>query len=829
LKLITIYIISFFVGFFFITVRPTAAQTTDPALDEHPIRCLTSIILDYEQNPDSREDLGHILGINSLEDWEKKKQNQAQIMAADTLMSASGRFQLIYETSGDNAVPLTDANQNTIPDYVEWAANYADSSWTHLVVNLGFVDPVPDLSKPINIRFLKMNSYGFFQSGTRTMTIHNNFTTAPFPTPNRDPEGNQKGALKVTVAHELKHAIQFATIGNPGSNWIEMDATMAEEVVFPTVKDYLNYLTSGRTTGNTQSLFLNPSISAPNQYYHATFGLYYRERFGDQFWVDVWNRANSVNTTNLFLMMEQELMSRNHNPDDELITMYLWHLASGSSGSVDGYGFKDKLLYPNSIPSNTDLESRLPYTSTWRSFTQRSANFFIFSRDTHEEFDELYLALLRQLGSKKRMGFGVIYWLSDGSVRTQIIRSDDDREFFTGQTSSRNTLNFGFYGIRIPVESAYIRKIGVALVNPNAFPQSAQLVTGTNLNPSTNQLANFTRTAINPDARTEAEALLDKLVLQSSVTQIDNPIELLSADVSANGRATTFDASLILQKGSGILTHFPADPNHEVFVPRPSLYALPGQSVSNNYTLNQIATVQNIRLEPVFGDPDHPNGIDDTLRVHLISESSTLFHSAFIELDYDTTSIFFDSFSAAFDQSASYTVSRNSTISNRLRLALASDLPVQPSDTLITLHFTPKKDTSVTLSLRYVQIDEHVSQQLNLSKTVHVRPSDAVSIERPTELPIAVRLNPAYPNPFNPTTNIPFEINELSIVTLELFDILGRRVATIVNDSYPAGSYTMPFQATSLASGIYNIQLTVIPEGNPGNSHRLTQRITLLK
>ncbi len=833
MKFYFIHITCFTLGLFTITTLPLQAQMSDTPHHEHTIRCLTPIILEYEQNPESRAELGQILGVSSFQEWEKKKQYEAQILTADTLMSASGRFQLIYETSGNNSIPLADADENGIPDYVERAAEYADSSWTHLVQNLGFVDPVTDLQNPIFIRFRAYNGiYGQFQRSerdgivTQTITVDNDFVNFPR---NKDPEGDQLGALKVTIAHELKHAIQFATINNPGSNWIEMDATMAEEVVYPNVKDYLNYLGIRRPDGNHYDIFLNPSRSAPFQYYQATFGLYYRERFGDQFWVDVWDRADSLNTTNMFQMMEQELVLREENPDDVFITMYLWHMASGQTWSVEGYGFNDKLLYPDIITTNNDLEKGLPHASTWKPLAQRSANYFDFLPEEIGEFETLYLGLLRQFGSQRRVSLGVVYWMDDGTITTQIIRSDTDQERFAGQTSNRANLTFGFYGYKLPVDFSNIRRIGVALVNPNSIPQSAQLITGTNLSPSTNRLAEFTRTTMNPDARTEAEALLDRLVLQSSVTQIDNPLELLSADVTANGRATPYDASVILQKGTGTIIEYPADPDNEVFVPRPSWYTQADAPLSKYLDSGQISDVQNLRIESVFGDPDDPNSIDDTLRVYLISDSPAQFNSAHIEIDYDTLALFYNSFSTAFDPSATFTASRNSTISNRLRLAFASELTTQPSDTLITLYFTPKKDTTVTLTLRHLELDETYVQSFNLSDSAAVRPSEGVSIERPSDLPLTVKLNPSYPNPFNPSTVIPFEVSQLSFVTLDVFDILGRRVATIVNDSYSAGRYSVPFNATSLASGMYIIQMTVTPEGNAGKTQRLVQRVTLLK
>ena len=67
-----------------------------------------------------------------------------------------------------------------------------------------------------------------------------------------------------------------------------------------------------------------------------------------------------------------------------------------------------------------------------------------------------------------------------------------------------------------------------------------------------------------------------------------------------------------------------------------------------------------------------------------------------------------------------------------------------------------------------------------------------------------------YPNPFNPKTNIGFRIANLpdgkagfGFVTLKVFDVLGREVATLVNEEKPAGSYEVEFNASSLSSGIY--------------------------
>jgi hypothetical protein len=75
---------------------------------------------------------------------------------------------------------------------------------------------------------------------------------------------------------------------------------------------------------------------------------------------------------------------------------------------------------------------------------------------------------------------------------------------------------------------------------------------------------------------------------------------------------------------------------------------------------------------------------------------------------------------------------------------------------------------------------------------------------------ISYQLFQNYPNPFNPTTVIEYELPEPSAVKLELFDVLGRKVATLVDARQEAGSYRYRLQAASLslASGVYLYRLT---------------------
>jgi hypothetical protein len=72
-----------------------------------------------------------------------------------------------------------------------------------------------------------------------------------------------------------------------------------------------------------------------------------------------------------------------------------------------------------------------------------------------------------------------------------------------------------------------------------------------------------------------------------------------------------------------------------------------------------------------------------------------------------------------------------------------------------------------------------------------------------TGIPGAFELSQNYPNPFNPSTTIRYAIPTTGMTSLKIYNILGQEVATLVNEVLPAGVYTVRFDASSLASGLY--------------------------
>jgi hypothetical protein len=90
-------------------------------------------------------------------------------------------------------------------------------------------------------------------------------------------------------------------------------------------------------------------------------------------------------------------------------------------------------------------------------------------------------------------------------------------------------------------------------------------------------------------------------------------------------------------------------------------------------------------------------------------------------------------------------------------------------------------------------------------------------------LPTRFALVQNYPNPFNPATTVQFDLPKASNVKLEVFNVLGQRVTTLVNGEVPAGYHKIPWNAGDQASGLYFYRLTA--DGNVID----TKKMMLLK
>jgi len=216
-----------------------------------PIKSATPIILEAKQNR-------HLLFKENEFILQRPTDSSDEDYYGDgitvwTYDSPSGNFKIHYtedNTNGD-AVFGSDGDQGTIPQYVIDLASYLDNSWTQIITNMGYTAPPSDGTAggdcKVDVYLLDMGAYGYTdnetcsQSGcTVYLAIENDFVGSP---ENLDSDQRQ-GSQKVTAAHEFFHSSQFQYTTNISANgwWMEATATWMEDIIYPTVKDYLNYI-----------------------------------------------------------------------------------------------------------------------------------------------------------------------------------------------------------------------------------------------------------------------------------------------------------------------------------------------------------------------------------------------------------------------------------------------------------------------------------------------------------------------------------------------------------------------------------------------------------
>jgi hypothetical protein len=308
-------------------------STAEPYVTRGVTMALRDIRVNWNQLSDSAQRIVQ----NILTRWS----------TAFTYVSPGGFFKFHFDTTGTNSVPPADADLDGIPDFVEKCGSYCDSSLNRQL-GLGYVAPPSDGTaggdSKYDVYFENMSYYGYTQPEvagpqpwndyTSYLVLHRNFLG--FPT-NTDPEGNQAGAAKVTCAHELHHAIQFAyNVFQP--NWyMEMDATAMETVVFPHTNDNYNYLSS--FFGSPETSLMDNSI---HEYACFIWGLYLIQKFDTSLTVAAWQGGRYAD---IYATISDTMMARyGWSQDSAFADFAVWCYCTGSRN--DGLHFSDAAHYP---------------------------------------------------------------------------------------------------------------------------------------------------------------------------------------------------------------------------------------------------------------------------------------------------------------------------------------------------------------------------------------------------------------------------------------------------------------------------------------------------
>ena len=279
--------------------------------------------------------------------------------------SPGGKFVVQYDTTGDNAVPLADLNLSGTPDWIELVAHVADSCLaqyaamgydTHLKTGSARY-PIALVERPGGYTYV----YGVTFSSGR-MEIDDDFADTNF-------ESRGEAGLRVTIAHELFHSVQFQYVTSGPTWWMEMTATFMEEVMYDPVNDYYQYLNPDYWDSVT--IYEAPGegidyfpFGGVYPYGGAVFPIFLDERYGRAGIIaairDTYDDNPAGNSAAIVSALESHLA----RPIDEMLAeFWTWSYFTGARTAGFGYGFEeaagyrpaplDPVEYPGAAADNT--------------------------------------------------------------------------------------------------------------------------------------------------------------------------------------------------------------------------------------------------------------------------------------------------------------------------------------------------------------------------------------------------------------------------------------------------------------------------------------------
>jgi hypothetical protein len=303
-----------------------------------------------------------------------------------------------------------------------------------------------------------------------------------------------------------------------------------------------------------------------------------------------------------------------------------------------------------------------------------------------------------------------------------------------------------------------------------------------------------------------ARAILDDGQIQSNV------IPRLCGDVTDDGAVTNLDATYILRHGVKLAPQFPLIEGDSVFAD------VTGNGSITSYDASQI-------LKDVVGNPRTFNceGIPskilvDDLEYELIWSLQENAQQFILSAEISVLEGQLNSFDFNVRLPEGFDSGRLSGLPDNIQVAENS------VDNLYMVSAIINTDSRSLNLLLPIQKRDDSTSELNIEPilVLNEKARESHSFTDEIEIPKTVELNQNYPNPFNPSTNISFSIPSEGLVRLEIFNLLGQKVSTLINERMSSGNHLVEFNANQLSTGVYVYRLSI-------NGQIFTRQMLLLK
>ncbi len=265
-------------------------------------------------------------------------QNRDLDFLDESIVSPSGEFRIHFTRTGTHAVVGADVTGT--PEFVQEAAIAADSAYTILVGELGFLPPLPDgnIDGPELDIYIKnwggsyygMTYFGDSAPSPTYLVVDNDYAETSYST-------SGLNALRVTIAHEFFHMVQlrYAYPFDPVSSnvfWYEISSVWMEEKCYPEINDYHAYVADNFRQANFPDLN-DASFGFAFSYGHGLFGQVLDQEYGTSngkhIMLDIWeNLSGNEATDNLETVLSSDTW--NSSLTDALGNYALYNVFTGS-------------------------------------------------------------------------------------------------------------------------------------------------------------------------------------------------------------------------------------------------------------------------------------------------------------------------------------------------------------------------------------------------------------------------------------------------------------------------------------------------------------------